>query len=575
MNRENNSPSRRSLIGTLGATALGVTLSGCSSPGISIDSNVNVADRNGDRMLQLEFSTMPADEVTRVHVMVNGSEETVIEEVDNPMDVELPITGGRRYEVEIVADPTGTGLNATRQQTDIGYIPRTDASLHGERTLCAHYYPWYGDPNNHDEWTDDVPSDPVLGEYNSRNSEIITRHLNWCKQAGIDWLSAAWWGPESYTDETLLEHVLEHEASREFTWSVLYETEGRFDDLPVDMDAEEPREQLASDLEYLEENYFGEPWYHTINDRPVVFVFVAFEFHGDAAGAWQEAVEPLDSDPYLIADIDNGAVPNVVPIVEAADAITTYNPYQGRDDIADVFREETKSMYRKWFLGREFADVDVMPTAIPGYNDTGIRDNPVLEPDLDRYDWCLRTARQYATGHDTVFITSFNEWYEDTQIEPYEAAEEHLINATDDVFSDDQYTLPQFDGTLLTIEFSDSVPEEELSEETDSNRELTFHCEEIAIESPEGEILSTYEIGNSDKSLFVSGAYEPRTLGDKEARWFGGTTTTAVYLKEFSITDTVKLTGQAVTEMDAVASVYGEEVGSGQVGPSLDTYRLS
>ena len=578
MKRTTHDPSRRSLISGIGATALGSGVAGCfdsdTRDETEISTDVTLVDRDGERFAQLELSVTPTDDITRILVMRNSSEAVRIDTIADPMTVDIPLAGGRHYELEVVVDRGELDMNTERTALDLGFVPRVDAPLHGDRTLCAHYYPWYGEPDNHEDWTEITPSTPELGEYDSRDTETIAKHLDWCEQAGIDWLSAAWWGANTYTDETLLEHVLETENAHEFTWSILYETEGRFDELPVDMDEEGPRATLASDLEYLEENYFQEPWYHTIDGRPVLYVFVAFEYDGDIAGAWREAIEPLDVDPYLVVDIGNGRVPDVVPIVEVADAITTYNPYQGGEDITDVFREETKSIYRRWFLGREGTDVDVMPTAIPGYDDSLIRDNPVLEPNHELYDWCIRTARKYATTHDTIFITSFNEWYEDTQIEPSEQKDERLLDVTSDVFTDQAYEYPNFAGKVLSLEFEESVPEEEMIDDTESSRELTFLCEEITVVSPTGEVLDTYPIGSSDEPLILNGAYDPKANSETDARWFGGKTTTKVYLNDLTTRYTIRLTGRAASEMEVTGYLNDEEVGSTQIGPQRDTYSL-
>jgi len=575
MKMDNNLPSRRTLLRAIGATSLGSVVAGCANLfGTSIDAEATVGEQDGQRLIQLKLSVTPANDVERVFVKLNGTDTATFEEIDNPMQFDIPVSGGRAYEITIIPDIGEGGTSTNRKHIDIGFVPKAEVPLHGDRTLCAHYYSWYDAPDS-DDWGELAPHEPVLGEYSSRSEEVIKRHLDWCDQAGINWLSTAWWGPDSFTDESMQEYVLEIDETREFTWSIIYESAGRFDGLPVDIDTPDARERLASDLAYLDEYYFNEPWYHTIEGRPVVFVFSAFELNGDAASVWNEATEPLETDPYLIADIDNNTVPDVVPIVEAADAVTTYNPYQAREDIEEVFREETESMYRKWFLGREFADVDVMPTAIPGYNDSLLRDNPVLEPSRDLYDWCARTARKYATNHDVVFITSFNEWYEGTQIEPYREMEEHLIDLTNDVFTDDEYTYPQFDGTTLTLEFETILRESEVTDDEDADRELTFRCDELAIESPDGEVIESYNIGSPEEILIVSGTYRPSTDSESGSRWFGGSTTTGIYLDDFSPENTVVLIGSAITEMDAVARVNGEQIGSATLSESSDAYRFT
>jgi len=581
MTEDNDTDStRRDLMRILGAGGLTTGLAGCRSLlGTSIDAETEILDSDGQRLIRVQLSVRPPDNIERVIIEVNGTKATTIEQISNPMTADIPVEGGSRYNIEIVPHlGNWGGTNTNRKMIDVGYVPGADVPLDGDRTLCLHYYPWYGKADEPETWTDLAVSQPVLGEYESRNEQTIRRHLDWCTQAGVSWLSTSWWGPASFSDATILNHVLEVDRATEFTWSVIYETVGRFENVPVDLEASTPRERLAADLAYLDENYFGESWYHTIDERPVVFVFSAFELVGDADGAWQEAIEPLSSDPYLIADIDNKSVPDVVPVMEAADAYTTYNPYQVRPDIADVFREQTESMYRQWFLSREFVDADFIPTAIPGYNDSLLRDNPVLEPSRELYEWCARTARRYATGPEVVFITSFNEWYEDTQIEPDDETAEHLIDLTDDVFTDDGYTYPKFDGSELTIEFGDIVAEENLGV-ADSNRDLTFQCEKVIVESPSEEVLAEFDIGSPDEFVVLGGAYRPEETADGDnIRWFGSNSQTHLYLR--GVTDvttdhTIRLVGGAITEMDAVARTGDTEIGTARLKQSNATYRFT
>lgn len=575
MSDNSYTPSRRSLIGSIGAASLGSVLTGCvdsEDETVAIEASVDIIDTDEQRVLQVDLSVTPIADVKRVYVLVNHSEAAVVEDVAESMELTVPIDGGRHYSAQFVAqrgtDPTDT----VRKKLDLGFIPQSDAPLHGERTLCAHYYPWYDADD--EEWTESSPSTPLRGEYDSRNESTIERHLEWCEQAGIDWLSASWWGPDSYTDTTLRDHVFNVDRAREFEWSILYETAGRFDNLPVDIDEEQAKNTLLTDLQYLSEHYFGEPWYHMIDDRPVLYIYLGFQYDGDVVGAWEEAVAQIDTEPYLIVDVGNSAVPSVLPFVEPADAITTYNPYEAREDIADVFREETKSMYRSWFLGRDVTDVDIMPTAIPGFDDSRIRDNPVLEPSHELYDWGIRTARQYATGNNTVFITSFNEWYEDTQIEPSESREETFLHVTDDIFAQDEYEYPNFDGKTLSLEFSETVAEEAITSDIDSNRQLSFYCETIRVKSPQGEILDTYDIGSDSEPLVLSGAYASQNVEGTTGRWFGGGSITSIYVNDITPRYTIELVGRASSEMDVVAYHNSREIGSASVGEINSTYQL-
>jgi len=62
------------------------------------------------------------------------------------------------------------------------------------------YYVWYdpADPNN---WAyPKIIDKPVLGYYNSCDSQVITQHLNWLMNAHIDFIIVSWWGHYNQTE---------------------------------------------------------------------------------------------------------------------------------------------------------------------------------------------------------------------------------------------------------------------------------------------------------------------------------------------------------------------------------------
>src|SRR4030042_822292 len=41
---------------------------------------------------------------------------------------------------------------------------------------------------------------PALGDYDSSNASVVSQHLNWFNQSGIDFIIFSWWGKTSLTD---------------------------------------------------------------------------------------------------------------------------------------------------------------------------------------------------------------------------------------------------------------------------------------------------------------------------------------------------------------------------------------
>jgi hypothetical protein len=61
----------------------------------------------------------------------------------------------------------------------------------GQRLVMALYYPWY-DENT---WASGTTSDQPLIPYASWERETITRHVGWARDASLDALVSAWFGP--------------------------------------------------------------------------------------------------------------------------------------------------------------------------------------------------------------------------------------------------------------------------------------------------------------------------------------------------------------------------------------------
>src|SRR5690348_504122 len=68
-----------------------------------------------------------------------------------------------------------------------GYKETPDPTQLGDLAL-AYYYTWYDDPGHTPPWAWPNSSiyEPSLGSYNSSDSAVISQHLSWIKQAGLN-----------------------------------------------------------------------------------------------------------------------------------------------------------------------------------------------------------------------------------------------------------------------------------------------------------------------------------------------------------------------------------------------------
>lgn len=576
-----DSERRRELLRALGAAGA-ATLAGCqdagrtarTSDGEETTTPETTATTDAGSTVTVELSadgatgaessrlrvtgTVAADRaLDRVSVEAGGQSATVDaagqREVD--VDLRLDVPGGRRYEVEVtVVDAEGESVESTLSS---GYVPLHVEPVETDRTVGAHYYPWYEMHAGHRNWTDRTVSTPVLGEYSASNRAVVDQHLKWCLEHGITWLSMSWWGPNSGSDTALTDTILEMERFSDVSFSILYETLGRLERYGLDFDEPGAKSRLRSDFEYLDQRFFGRENYHRIDGRPVVFFYVANQLTGDVAGAFADATAAIDADPYVLASVPFGRAPDAYPISAVADGVTSYNPYQARPDIEEVFHGLYDRGNELLELGAEAADLDYTPVVIPGFNDTGLparirEDNPVLEASPERFARVLDQVNPHLADAEGVLVTSFNEWYENTQVEPSEAYGTRYLELVRDELATGESAGFDPDGITFTLQFNRTV-----TPGGADDRQLAFMLHRLAFSDGDEE-LAAYDVGTGTDLTFLRGAFGTESNDGDTWRWLGGPDArTVVFVRaDVAAADTATLTGMPMPDVDVEADVF-------------------
>lgn len=429
------------------------------------------------------------------------------------------VTAGSEGKTEVIAT-TRSGSDSAAS----GLTVFTVDSIPVSRLVGAHYYPWYGGPDKDGDWTHESPSRPTLGAYDSRDSKIINRHVLWALEHGIQWLSMSWWGPGTWPDVTLRDHFLETELGDDIQFSILYETKGRLTD--TDMNNPTNRQRLEDDLRYLSDQYFDRENYLHWNGRPVLFVYSAHLLEGPVQSAFESAMAAAGVDPYLIMDSGFASPPDRYRSSMFADAVSSYSPYTTVDDIASIFHDRFRRGTELMDFSSRVYDWSYVPVVMPGYDDTRIEhvdreDNPVLEASPDRFERVVQQAGPYFDDARAILITSFNEWFENTQVEPHEEYGEAYLRVVRDELATEShppYRLPQ--GTKITFEWGKIV-----SPDNDLGRQLSFRVRKLELLGPDGEVVSRYDIGGPEgqEPTLFHGFYDRESDDDGgTARWFGG-----------------------------------------------------
>ncbi|KAL7537594.1 hypothetical protein ACHAWF_005837 [Thalassiosira exigua] len=311
-------------------------------------------------------------------------------------------------------------------------------------TIGVYYYPWHG-ADFHRGQTYlrrelQPPQRPVLGEYDDSDPEVIRKHLKWSRQANINLWVTSWWGPDSQEDDTIKNVIMTHPDLKGTRIALFYETLGRV----RKKENYDHVENAYWDAGYIANTYFDDPNYLRIDGRPVLFVYVTRLLSKE--GKLAEVVRLLrlgamdngGHDLYIIGDQvfhDAPSSPKTYKPFDLLDGVTNYdvfgnmrrpNGYAGLERLEDVVKRN-----QEWRLGtRTHADCAFIPSVSPGYNDRAVRfhaGHSALSRKLHENDnegslfqYSLKKAlplTDQSTGR-MLMINSWNEWHEDTQIEP-------------------------------------------------------------------------------------------------------------------------------------------------------------
>ena len=325
--------------------------------------------------------------------------------------------------------------------------------------LGAYYYPWYRGAKAEGEigWMKRAlrgrlqPQQlPRLGVYDSEDAQVIGDHIAQSRRAGIDFWAVSWWG-RGKSERAFRSAILKHPDAEKLKYAVLYESTGR-----LGPSSEPDYSELVADFDDLAEEYFDHPNYLRIDDRPVVFIYLTrVYFRGRGLEALAE-LRKKHPNLWLVGDEVFGPRCHERD-VKLWDAITAYDVYgqslqhdggtQASLDRLRVNYENAKKIANE--SGKAF-----IPAISPGFNDRAVRDGHV---GLGRYftdkqgskegDVFREMIRQIAVpladarAQRMIMVTSFNEWYEDTQIEA--TAGKSGTTSRDDSDSQRHYTQGQ------------------------------------------------------------------------------------------------------------------------------------
>jgi hypothetical protein len=263
--------------------------------------------------------------------------------------------------------------------------------------IFAFYYPWYRNNwfgNNNEA----ITNTPVLGYYDSGSSDIIKKHIQLAKNVAIDGLILSWWGKNTPTDSNIKKIVPLCESTG-FKTSLYIENVNSLRD-------------LETSLNYIETTYAHSSAFVRLNERPVIFLF-------------SRVLEQVPVESIRLLDTK-------FAIINYGFKISNLNGFSGFHEYLPP-GQENKEIRQKYLLASQIARKKnklMAAPVMPGYDDQRLRKPGALTGRKSGRYYKDTWRAALNCRPDWILITSFNEWFEGTEIEPSTEYGDLYLNLT-------------------------------------------------------------------------------------------------------------------------------------------------
>ncbi len=331
--------------------------------------------------------------------------------------------------------------------TAVGWSP-PPAYAQGPAPVLVYYYAWWAPEAVGSGKSPDWPINP----YSSWDTAVIQQHVSQIASAGIDGILVAWYGPteENNQTETNFRVILDQAAANGTTalLSVDLGSGAWFTDV----------QQVIDGLNYALSVHANHPAYFRYNGKPVLFFWYQGRYSLDDWAYIRSQVDP-DHNSIWIAE---GAAPDTMPTFDGLHMYTI----SWSQNVYGTLSQWSNTVHNKGGIW--------VSTVMPGWDNTYTQQSERYIRERGDGAFLRETfSAAAASGSEMIVITSWNEWWEGTHIEPSHNYGDFYLNLTGQLISEYKSSgaVAGGGGAAPPVQATAAPQVEESTEETDSAAE--------------------------------------------------------------------------------------------------------
>jgi hypothetical protein len=259
----------------------------------------------------------------------------------------------------------------------------------------AYYYIWYDSTS----WNRAKIDYPQLGRYSSDDRSVMRQHIQWAKEAGITGFIVSWKSTETLNRR--LEQLIEVAEEENFKLAIIYQGLD-FDRNPLKI------EKIASDLDFFIQNFSGRDAFNLFQKPLVIW-----------SGTWK-------FDPEQIAEVTQGRHDSLLLLASERNLkgylnvakLFDGNAYYWSSVNPETFPGYPEKLTKMGEAVHQNGGIWIPPAA-PGFDARMVGGTSIVDrKDGNTFRVQINTAM--SSSPDALGIISWNEFSENSQIEPSE-----------------------------------------------------------------------------------------------------------------------------------------------------------